>query len=169
MDLLETPRLILRRWTERDAELLAALGALPEVVRYVGTGQVWTPQRAAEVSARNVEHWRAHGFGWRVVEAQARPLGLIALNYAGEGTVGLDPSEFEIGWWLHPEAWGRGYATEGARAVRDEALTRVHAPSLVARIQPANAASRRVAEGLGMRVDFDTVDRHGVPVLVYRL
>ncbi len=171
VDALETERLRLPPWSEDDLALLTRLSALPDVVRYVGDGRPWTREHAAEVAARNLEHWSTHGFGWRVAieRTTAVAVGLIALNYAGEGKAGIAADEFEIGWWLAPPAWGRGLASEGARAIRDEALHRVGAPSLIARILPENLASRRVAEGLGMALDFETTTSSGASVLIYRL
>jgi RimJ/RimL family protein N-acetyltransferase len=170
VDLL-TARLRLRPWSDGDTALLSELAAVPEMVRYVGDGTPWTPEHAAEVSERMVEHWRSHAFGWRVAlpSTPGRAVGFIALNYAGEATPGIGPDEFEIGWWLRPEAWGQGYASEGARAIAEEAFTRLRAPGLLARIQPGNASSRRVAESLGMAVAFETVGRFGEPVVVYRI
>ncbi len=163
--------MLLPEWSESDAALLARLSADPKVVRYIGDGACWSPEKAADVSLGMVEHWRANGFGWRVaVEKQSgEPVGFAALNYLGEGTAGLEPDEFEIGWWLVPTAWGRGFASEGARAICLEAFTRVGAPSVVARLQPDNRASARVAERLGMSLEFDTTGRFGERVAVYRL
>jgi RimJ/RimL family protein N-acetyltransferase len=138
------------------------------VVRYIGNGEPWSPERATEVSERLAEHWEAHGFGWRVAFEGPSAVGLIALNYLGEGTAGLSPEEFEIGWWLDPGAWGRGLATEGARAVRDEAFGRVGAASIVARLRVENLASAGVATKLGMSPEFDTTGRFGEPLRVYR-
>jgi RimJ/RimL family protein N-acetyltransferase len=167
---VETARLILRPWSEADAALLACLAADPRVVRYVGDGQPWSEQRSYETSARLVEHWRAHGFGWRMAidKSSGREIGLIALNYMGDGTAGLAAGQFEVGWWLAPEAWGRGFAVEGALAAIDEAFGRLGAPSAVARIQPANLRSARVAERLGMAPEFDTTGRFCETVRIYR-
>jgi RimJ/RimL family protein N-acetyltransferase len=122
---------------------------------------LWSRREAEEVAATQVEHWRRHGFGWRaaVEKATGQLIGFAALNFAGEGTVDLDASEFEIGWWLDPAVWGRGFAREGARAIRDEAFTELAAPSIVARIQPGNVASVRVAEAVGLMFDFETRGR----------
>ena len=169
MSELQTERLVLRPWAESDRGLLARLGADPDVVRYIGDGQPWSPERAEDVSRQIGRHWDAHGFGWRVAVEGTAAIGFIALNYLGEGTAGLSPEEFEIGWWLDPRAWGRGLAREGARAVRDEAFGRVGAPSIVARLQPENVASAGVAANLGMSPQFDTTGRFGEPLRVYRL
>ncbi len=169
-DTLETPRLHLRRWVEADVALLAAMAADPAVVRHVGDGRPWPEAKSAEVSQGLVAHWHAHGFGWRVASEwdSGATVGLIALNYAGEGS-GVDPGEYEIGWWLWPSAWGRGLATEGARRLGEEAFTRVGAPSLLARIQAANDASIGVAAKLGMTLDGAGTGRTGEPFSVYRV
>ncbi len=169
-DRIESARLILRRWGPDDVALLTAMAREPQVVRYVGDGRPWPAERSAEVSRGLVAHWDAHGFGWRVAVAKhsGETVGLIALNYAGEGS-GVDPDEFEIGWWLWPSAWGRGLAGEGARRLAEEAFTRVGAPSLVARIQAANAASIAVAAKLGMTYEAESTGRAGEPFLAYRV
>jgi [ribosomal protein S5]-alanine N-acetyltransferase len=168
---LETARLLLPEWSDFDAALLARLSADPRVVRFIGDGQRWSAEKAAEVSRAMVEHWRANGFGWRVaIERESDELvGFVALNRVGEGTAGLEPDEFEIGWWLLPSVWGRGFASEGARAICQEAFTRVGAPRVVARLQPDNVASARVATHIGMSHEFDTTGRFGELVAVYRL
>lgn len=150
--------------------MLARLGAIPSVVRYVGSGEIWPREKSQEVHDRQVEHWRRHGFGWRaaVEKASGRRVGLIALNFLGEGTAGLDSGEYEIGWWLHPGDHGRGFAREGAQAVRDEARDRLEAPSVVARIQPPNGPSIAVATAIGLSLDFRTTGPSGEPVAVYR-
>jgi RimJ/RimL family protein N-acetyltransferase len=168
---LETARLRLHRWDETHTDLLVRLSAMPELTRFVGPGTTWPRARAEEVAATQRRRWSEHGFGWRpaVESATGELVGFIALNFAGEGTAGLDAGEYEIGWWLAPPAWGRGFAREGAEAVRDEALGALGAPSLVARIHPANARSIAVAEGIGLARDFETTGRSGDPVVIYRL
>jgi ribosomal-protein-alanine N-acetyltransferase len=139
-------------------------------MRYIGTGEVWIPQRAEEVAAAQRAHWAEHGFGWfaAVDRERDQAVGLIALNFAGDGGAGLDPCEYELGWWLAPQAWGHGYASEGATAMRDYALRALNAPGVIARIQPSNAPSIRVAEGLGLALDFNTTGRFQEPIAIYR-
>lgn len=168
---LETDRLLLCPWSETHTALLARLSSKPDVVRYIGSGIPWAPSTAAEVAARQLGHWREHGFGWRaaIEKATGERVGFMTLNVAGEGTLGLDPSEHEIGWWLDPAAWGRGFAREGGRAMRDEAFGSLRATSVVARIQPENEASIGVARAVGLGFDFRTTGRSAEPVDVYRL
>ena len=168
---LETARLLLPPWSDADTDVLARMAAEPRVVKYVGDGQCWSAEKAADVSRGVIEHWQAHGFGWRVAveKKSGERVGLVALNFVGEGTAGLDADEHEIGWWLLPSAWGRGLASEGARAVCEECFTRVGAPSVVARLQPANVASAQVATRIGMQHELDTIGRVGERAAVYRL
>lgn len=170
-DTLETPRLLLAQWSEADTALLARLSADARVVQYIGDGQPWRAERAAEVSRTVLEHWHAHGFGWRVAleRESGEPIGFAALNYLGKGAAGLDVDELEIGWWLASDAWGRGLASESARAISQEAFTRARAQSVVARIQPENQASARVARRIGMSFEVEATGRFGEPIAVYRL
>jgi RimJ/RimL family protein N-acetyltransferase len=168
---LETQRLLLRPWTSEDVALLASLSSNPRVTRYIGLGHTWTALKAITVSDRALSHWREYGFGWRVIVevSSGAEIGLLALNMMGLGTTGLDPEEHEIGWWLSPDRWGHGYATEAARAVAADAFSTLGVPHLTARIQPANAGSINVASALGMKLELNTVADPGVAVAVYRL
>jgi RimJ/RimL family protein N-acetyltransferase len=168
---LETSRLRLEPWNDAHAQLLVRLSAMPEVMRHIGTGEVWPSERAEQVSTAQRDHWATAGFGWRaaIEKATGTAVGFIALNRAGAGTPGLAPDEHEIGWWLLPEAWGRGLAREGALAVRDDALRSLGAPGIVARIQPSNRRSIEVAKSLGLAFDFTTTDESEREVSVYRL
>lgn len=168
---LHTERLALRPWRAEDVSFLAALSSNPRVTRYIGLGHTWSTLKAVTVSDRALRHWREHGFGWRVMieTVTGTEVGLIALNLMGPGTAGLDPSEHEIGWWLSPDHWGKGFAIEAARAVADDAFNALAVPHLTARILPENASSIRVATGLGMEFEFNTVSEPGVAVAVYRV
>ncbi|MFZ0040957.1 MAG: GNAT family N-acetyltransferase [Solirubrobacteraceae bacterium] len=173
-----TERLRLEPWREVHNEMLVALSAMPEVTRYVGDGQPWSPSRAHEVAAAISEHWLRHSFGWRAAylrthgdtagPAVGRPVGLIAFSLAGAGA-GVGPDEYEIGWWLDPSVWGRGLAREGAAAVRDDGFINVGAPDILARIQPANSASMAVATAIGLTFEGSSRGRGGEPISVLRL
>lgn len=104
-------------------------------------------------------HFEKHGFGLWAVEIQGS--GMFA------GYVGLLTPPFqapftpcvEIGWRLAPETWGKGYATEGARAVIHHAFTKLGLGEVLSWTVPANVRSRRIMDKLGMthdpREDFD--------------
>jgi RimJ/RimL family protein N-acetyltransferase len=142
---LETARLLLHPWSEQHTELLVRLSAMPEVMRFVGPGVAWPRAKAEDVAAAQRQHWSEHGFGWRPATDKATGdlVGFMALNFAGEGTVGLDAAEYEIGWWLAPEAWDRGLAREGAQAMRDVAFDALDAPSVIAASSPPTRARSR--------------------------
>jgi RimJ/RimL family protein N-acetyltransferase len=139
-------------------------------MRSIGDGQTWETAKADEVFDGIVAHWREHGFGWRSVleRATGEWLGLVGLNVAGPGK-GVAPDEVEIGWWLVRPAWGRGYASEGATAARNDGFERVRLDRMIARLQPANLASSRVAEKIGMRLERKGMGRHGEALLIYSL
>ncbi|WP_029391165.1 GNAT family N-acetyltransferase [Streptomyces xiaopingdaonensis] len=108
------------------------------------------------------EEWERRGHGLFAVELREGGgfLGRCGLHHWPE----LD--EVEIGWTLHPEARGRGYATEAARAVLDWGFAHLPADRFTAMIQPANTPSIRLAERLGFTVRRSEV-LLGVGVTVY--
>jgi RimJ/RimL family protein N-acetyltransferase len=168
---LTTTRLALMPWGDAFGEDLARLASDQRVMQYVGDGRPWDREQTRQRHQACLRHWEDHDFGWRamLVQPSGRFLGLAALNYLGALVPGVEESAIEIGWWLDPDAWGRGFATEAATAIRDEAFTRLHARRIVARLQPRNHASGRVATRLGMRLHGETAGRTGEPVLVYLL
>ena len=96
-------------------------------------------------------------------------LGFADTKYFGGSCDDVSPDEVEIGWMLTPAVWGRGYATEAGAAVRDDAFVRLGLESIVAVHHPANVASGRVIEKLGMGFERDVVARDGWPYRLYRL
>jgi [ribosomal protein S5]-alanine N-acetyltransferase len=146
---MRTERLRLCRWTEERLADLAAMAALPEVVRYVGDGRPWSEELVRDKHEAALEHWRRYGFGWLAV-FDTEFAGLVALTRRSE--LGVGRPAVELGFWIVPSRWGRGYATEAAAA----ALTMVfdHTDLVVTRHQPANTASARMVAGLGF-------ERHG--------
>lgn len=157
MDVLETPRLLLRRWDETCLEPFAALASDPVVMRYIGSGEVWTRERVLDKHRSLLRHWEQHGYGWRIVadRADGSVIGLMALQPLGPNVPGLDGSYTEIGWWFTPAVWGRGLAGEAALALRDNAFQQVGVTCLVGRYQPANVASGRIMDRLGMSFHSD--------------
>lgn len=169
--MIRTERLVLERWDEARLEEFVAICAEPEVMRFIGRGETWDPARAEEGFERALERWREHGFGRRslIEEVSGKWLGFVEINPVGPGVAGIDPHEIEIGWWLARSAWGHGFATEGAVAIRDEGFERVGLERIIGRFQPANAASGRIMEKLGMRYEHDTIGRHDEALSIYGL
>ena len=148
---IETARLRLRAFTSEDLEAFAALRADADVMRYIGLGGGHGPQ-TREVAAgwleRNERRWREYGLGmWAVVEREGDG---ELLGWCGLGRL-EDTETIEVGYGLAPRAWGRGIATEAARASVRFGFEELALPRVVAVAYPDNAASRRVMEKLGMR------------------
>jgi RimJ/RimL family protein N-acetyltransferase len=74
--------------------------------------------------------------------------------------------EVEIGWTLHPDVWGKGYATEASAVCRDYVLERIR-PRVVALIDPENTRSIAVAERLGLEHERDVLRSGAVPTRLY--
>jgi RimJ/RimL family protein N-acetyltransferase len=168
--MIETDRLLLRRWRDDDLDALAAMHADPEVMRYVGDGRPHSREQSAASLARYEQGWQARGFGLFAVELRA--------DGAFVGWVGLAVPEFlpevmpavEIGWRLARPHWGAGIATEAAREVLRFAFDYARVPRLVSICHVDNAASARVMTKLGMTEERRTVvPSHGRPVLVTEL
>lgn len=158
MDGLETDRLLLERWTtaDPDVDFLFDLYRREEVQRYIGRTPTLMQDRseALERATRlaSFEH-PVHGL-WAITERMDRQrLGVLLLKDlpASGPDEPLRPSgETEIGWHLHPVAWGHGYAAEAAARVLAHAFAQ-GLSRVLAVIQPANVASQKVAMRIGMR------------------
>jgi RimJ/RimL family protein N-acetyltransferase len=169
MRTLSTARLELRPWEESFESELFRLSSDERMMRFIGNGRPWSRERTAERHRACLRHWERHGFGWRAIFDRGDFSGVAALNRLGAIVPGVEEDAIEIGWWIGTESWGRGFATEAALALRDEAFGGLGAQRLVARYQPANQASGRIMIKIGMRVHGDTVGASGEPVRVYEL
>jgi RimJ/RimL family protein N-acetyltransferase len=154
---LTTERLLLRRWRESDRLPFQRLNADPRVMEFMPG--LLSSTASDELVDRIDGHFEQHGFG--PFAAELREDGTF-LGYIGLYTPTFE-AEFmpavEIAWRLNADYWGRGLATEGARAVARHAFAELGLASLVSFTIPENQRSRRVMEKLGMvhdpREDFD--------------
>ena len=154
---LTTDRLRLRPWRDSDFAAFAALNADPRVMEYFPN--TLSRDESDAKCVRIKQHFDRRGFGMWAVEA----VGVADFI----GVTGLVVPDFdlpftpciEVGWRLAYEHWGRGYATEAARAAVDYGFSELHADEIVAYTVPHNRRSRRVMEKLGMTrspaEDFD--------------
>jgi [ribosomal protein S5]-alanine N-acetyltransferase len=150
---LTTEHLVLQPVTAADQAALLAHWTTPQVRRFMFDGAVLTAADVSEAIESSTGTFQNFGYGLWLVRLRER--GGLPLSEAGPlaGTAGLRPLEdlgLEIIWSLAPEAQGRGYATEAARAVLDYALGPLGLPEVLAEIDEGNAASARVAERLGL-------------------
>jgi RimJ/RimL family protein N-acetyltransferase len=146
---LETPRLMLRQFVETDLDALAAMYADAETMRFLGAGGIANRQETWRAIGSMLGHWLMRGYGMWAVEE--RSTGSMV------GRVGfIDPEGwpgFELGWMIDRSRWGRGYAPEAADVALRFARDVLRRERVISLIRPANAASIRVAEKIGLRRD----------------
>jgi RimJ/RimL family protein N-acetyltransferase len=148
---LETERMRLRRFTPDDADLLVELDADPGVKRYIDGGRP-TPRDEVEnvILPRILSYYeRFDSYGYWAAEEQSTGefIGWFALHPNEDSP----PGELELGYRLRRSAWGKGYATEGSRALVDKAFRELGAERVRAEAMTVNTASRRVMEKAGLK------------------
>lgn len=144
----QTERLRLREFRPADLDDLFRLDGDPRVMRYIGDGGVGTRKTAGEALNRAARLYRNYpGLGVWPAEARAsgRFVGWFCLKYIPK-TV-----DVEVGYRLLPEAWGRGFATEGATALVEYGFSEIGLYRIVGVTHPDNAASQRVLQKAGLR------------------
>ncbi|WBB69524.1 GNAT family N-acetyltransferase [Micromonospora sp. WMMD812] len=154
MRTIASHRLALRPWRDDDADFLLDLESRWEVVRFLGAHP--TTMRTREDALASIARRRAvddpvHGIWAITTAAEDRLVGNLLLKPIRRSTSQADTGrdDVEIGWHLHPDAWGHGYATEAAAAVLDDAFRRGLA-RVLAVTDPENHASQAVCRRLGM-------------------
>jgi RimJ/RimL family protein N-acetyltransferase len=146
----ETPRLVLRRFTLADVDNLVSLDADPDVMRFV-TGGIPTTRDEIESEILPAflgyyEQYEGYGF-WAAIE---KPGGQFLGWFHFRPREGASPDEAELGYRLRKSAWGKGYATEGSRALIRKGFTEFGVQRVVAEAMAVNLASRRVMEKAGL-------------------
>jgi len=177
---LETNRLLLRYLTEEDVDPLFALDADPEVMRYLNNGR---PHTRGEIVEEVLPHYLEHhvrygdlyGFFAAIEKESVHFIGWFHFR-----PYFANPGEIELGYRLVRSAWGKGYATEGSRALLRKGFVDFGIDTIVADTLVGNVRSRRVMEALGMRLrseftldadefpDWDEIQRRGVEYVLPR-
>ncbi|ONI71842.1 GNAT family N-acetyltransferase [Kribbella sp. ALI-6-A] len=151
----ETERLVVRDWVDSDGDRVFDIYRRWEVSRWLGaTPRAMTDRDAA---TRTIERWNArntdpvHGV-WAVEEKATGTVAgtvlLVPLPEPSDG--GPARGEVEVGWHFHPDAWGRGLATESARGAIAHGF-KTGVGEIYAVVRPGNQASLAVCRRLGMR------------------
>jgi [ribosomal protein S5]-alanine N-acetyltransferase len=164
MQILETPRLLLREFRDDDADALALILSDAETMRYYPA-----PLDRAGVQewiTRNQRRYAEYGHGlWAMILRSSGELigdcGITAQDVDGA-------REVEIGYHVRRDLWGKGLATEAAHACCDWGFAHLPVERIISLIRPENLPSRRVAEKNGMTVWKEVVWR-GLPHLVYAI
>jgi ribosomal-protein-alanine N-acetyltransferase len=149
--MIETERLILRRWKPSDSEPYANLNSDPQVMEFLL--KPLTREESDAMIARMESHFAEHGFGLWAVEVKS----------TGEfiGSTGLMRPSFEapftpcveVGWRLARSSWGKGFATEAALGAVTFGFEKAGLKEILSFTVPANRRSIAVMERIGMRRD----------------
>jgi RimJ/RimL family protein N-acetyltransferase len=148
---LETERLVLRRFTDDDVDNLVELDGDPDVMRFITGGRA-TPRREIEDEVLPAflgyyERFAGYGFWAAIEKSTGRFVGWFHFRPAQ----GAPAGEVELGYRLRKSAWGKGYATEGSRALIEKGFADLDVRRVVAFTMVVNGASRRVMEKAGLR------------------
>lgn len=159
---LETDRLLLRMWREEtDFEPYAEMSADENVMRYLG-GKPFDRLESWRSMAFHIGHWELRGYGHWAVEEKSTGQFIGRIGF-------LNPQgwpAFEIGWTLASHAWGKGYASEGARRALAYGFDELDKTHIISLINPDNKNSIKVAERLGETLEGKT-QLFGHDVLIY--
>jgi RimJ/RimL family protein N-acetyltransferase len=147
MPSIETDRLLLRMIRADDLDHLAALLSDPDVVKYVGDGQPSGREEAVRALESIIRHWERHGFGrWAVVDKSSGKF----IGFGGLRSLFGTP---EVVYHLAKAHWGKGYASEMARATLRFGFEERGFDRIVAITKPQNAASIHVMDKVGLRFE----------------
>ena len=144
---LQTLRLDFREFVPADVEEIVRLDADPRVMKYIADGRVHTRAETLALYPRILRYPRVYAnLGiWRASRRDTGAfVGWFSLKYAGKA------SDIEIGYRLAPDAWGLGFATEGAAALRDYGFDDLGLERIIGVTHPDNLASQRVLLKIGM-------------------
>ncbi|WP_193166368.1 GNAT family N-acetyltransferase [Microbulbifer hainanensis] len=145
--MLETERLLLRKFTLDDAEEYFQLNANADVVRYTGQAPFTSVDEAVAVlKSAPLRDYQIHGFGRLacINKRSGRLIGFCGLKYLAE----LD--EIDIGYRFLPEFWGRGLATESSLPVMEYGRNVLGLKRIIGLVEPDNIGSVNVLKKLGL-------------------
>ena len=151
--ILETPRLVFRRFTEADAKLILELHSDPLVLQFLHEPLVTTEEEAREIIQKiiipqyklNLGRWALH------TRDNNKFIGWCGLKY------NASTDETDLGYRLSNEAWGKGYATEAAEYTLQYGFDTLQLKKVIAHAHVQNTASINVLEKLGMKYTRDEV------------
>ena len=143
--ILETKRLVLRKWTNADCDALFEILRDARVAQFIADGKPFTRAEVIDFLAWAENYERLHGFcRWKVVE-KASGATIGSCGFARPG----DSDEIELGFLFAQKSWGRGYATEIAAAAVDYGFKKLGFREIIAMTDLENTASQKVLEKIG--------------------
>lgn len=149
---IETAHLLLREFRDSDAQDMFALDKDPLVHRYLGNRPIQTIEQARATVSHVRQQYADYGIGrWIVIEKQeGRFVGWSGLKLVTE-QVNAHSSYYDVGYRLLPAFWGKGYATESAKAALAYGFGSLQLTKIIGTVHRDNHASRKVLEKCGLR------------------
>ena len=164
--IIETERLSLRTWSPEDHHVLGRISDESRITRWLAIGEPLACGKIDQFLANQTNGQEQRGWCRWAVELRkphyGDPKGVV--GFCGFGCK-FAPA-VELGWTLLPEVWNRGLATEAARAALEYGFETIGFSQVISAVLPDNAASRRIADKLGMTLD-GTVKRDNQSHLRY--
>jgi [ribosomal protein S5]-alanine N-acetyltransferase len=162
--ILETERLYLREFVLSDAQLLIDLNDNPNVVRYTGDGPVESLEKARDILQNTIFPQYPNKLGrWAVhLKTDDTFIGWSGLKYIEQ------LNEIDLGYRFFEQHWGKGYATESAKAILAYGFNALNLQEIVGRAAIDNVNSVKVLEKVGMKFEKEDVE-HGDKIYKYRL
>ncbi|MCF7823464.1 MAG: GNAT family N-acetyltransferase [Candidatus Marinimicrobia bacterium] len=165
---LETERMILREFIEADVDNLVDLDSDPKVMLYINGGKPTPRQDVVERVMPHILKYYKNNDGLGIWAAMNKLDGqfmgwfLLRPNWA-------DETETELGYRFKRQYWDQGYASEGSRALIHKGFMHLKVNVIMATADPANVASRRVMEKIGLKFEKEYAEADGFIVVKYRL
>ncbi|NJO66693.1 MAG: GNAT family N-acetyltransferase [Leptolyngbyaceae cyanobacterium RM1_405_57] len=167
--IFSTRRLSFRRFVPADVDqLYQTIYAHPAVAKALSPTGSLSLEQTADLLQRRLQHWQQHGFGaWALIhQADQQLIGHCGLHYFYP--VPDQAAEVELTYAMNPSFWGQGLATEAATTVLQWGFETLKLPKIAAVTAPANFASQRVMQKLGMTYE-KTLPYNGSAVVYYTI
>lgn len=162
---LETNRLYFKRYSDTDLPFVTELVTNPHVMQFIGDGIHKTEEYARELIKRMLEQYENFGdYGLHLlIDKETKAY----IGHAGIVVQIIDHAfELEIGYWIHPHYWGKGYGKEAAQALAQYADEELELERYVAAVQIGNIGSQKIAQAMGMHVE-KVIEMDGKQVQIF--
>jgi RimJ/RimL family protein N-acetyltransferase len=147
---IKTKRLILRKWEEKDAEILYSLASDPDI----GKGAGWLPHNSADYSKAIIRSVLIDDGTYAITlkDDPGTPIGSIGVHVGASPKRGINrEDEAEIGYWIGKNYWGNGYATEALTELIRYSFVEVGLSKIWCGFFDGNEKSKRVIEKSGLK------------------
>ncbi len=153
MNVIETPRLILRHLTLEDTEALATIYEDPIVMKFFPSTQ--SPEETKQTIEKIIKRYKQHGYDFGLWATIYKPDNQFIGRCGVKPLIDNECSELEMAYLLAKEYWGMGLATEAACAIRDYGFEKIGCNRLISLIDHGNIASQKVALKTGLIYEKD--------------